>query len=359
MTDGTGAAGAVDTDALFFTSLETPAALARVNGELAPAIAEVAGRIARDPRARCWFLGGGASLAALHGGAYLLERFTGVPAAVSTGWQFLSRAPLAVDEHAFVFLASYSGQTPEILEAKRLAEARGATTIAITNTGETPLAEGAGALLDFQSKAVFTAPLAICYALAAGIMRGRGESAETGEAIALGLARLPEVMATHAEAPAVREQARTLAAAAADVDAFYVLGSGPTYGLAYKLALSVIIENLWKDAAPVDAGEFYHGPIEIIAPTGAAAAKRAFLHLVGNDASRVVSEQALRFCEAKGARALLFDAADYPEFDELFAPFALFVPTEWWVMEMAAQKRHDVDERRWMGKLSARWGEYA
>ena len=41
------------------------------------------------------------------------------------------------------------------------------------------------------------------------------------------------------------------------------------------------------------------------------------------------------------------------------APFALFVPTEHWVMEMAAQKGHDVDERRYMGKLGARWGEYA
>jgi fructoselysine 6-phosphate deglycase len=360
VTDGTGTPGAaIDTDALFFTSLETPAALARVNGDLAPAIGDVAARIAADPRARCWFLGGGASLAALHGAAYLLERFTGVPASVGTGWQFLSRAPLAVDEHAYVFLASYSGQTPEVLAARRLAEERGAVTVAVTNTPDTPLAQGARAVLDFRSKAVFTAPLAICYALAAGIMRGRGESPETAESIARGLAGLPDRMAIHADAPEVREQARSLAAAAADVDAFYVLGSGPNYGLAYKLALSVIIENLWKDAAPVDAGEFYHGPIEIIAPTGAGADRRAFLHLLGTDASRTVSEQALAFCAARGARSLVFDAGAYPGFDELFAPFALFVPTEWWVMEMAAQKGHDVDERRWMGKLSARWGEYA
>jgi fructoselysine 6-phosphate deglycase len=293
----------------------------------------------------------------MHGGAYLLERFTGVPASVATGWQFLSRQSHAVDEHAHVFLTSYSGETPEVIEAQRFAASRGASTIAITNTAETPLAQDASAALDFQSKAVFTAPLAIAYALAAHVMRGRGENAQTGATILKELRTLPQLMALQAEQ--TRDLARRLAAEAADVDVFYVIGSGPNYGLAYKLALSVIIENLWKDAAPVDAGEFYHGPIEIIPQEGTPDDRRAFLHLVGTDASRAVSDQAVRFCEQKGARNLVFDAAAYPDFSELFAPFALFVPTEHWVMEMATQKGHDVDERRYMGKLGARWGEYA
>ena len=140
---------------------------------------------------------------------------------------------------------------------------------------------------------------------------------------------------------------------------FYVLGSGPLFGLAFKLALSVVIENLWLDAAPVDTGEFYHGPIEIIAPDSAARERRILLHLVGTDASRTVSEQAIAFCKQKGARQLIYDLRDYPEFSELFAPFALFAPTEWLIMYMAAQKNHDVDERRYMGKIGARWGEYA
>lgn len=347
----------VNTNALFFTSLVTPDALARVNGPLAPVIADAAKAIAADPKARVWFLGGGASLSAMHGGAYLLERFTGIPASVSTGWQFLSREPLSVDEHATVVLASYSGETPEILQAKAFAESRGARTIAVTNTTSTPLAQGASNVFDFQSKAVFTAPLAICYALAAGIMQARGESAAVGADIMRELAGLPDLMATHNTRS--RAIAQKLAADAADINSYYVIGSGPNYGLAYKLALSVVIENLWKDAAPVDAGEFYHGPIEIIAGSGDEKQPRAFMHLVGTDASRHVSEQAVRFCANKGARSLIFDAADYPEFSPLFAPFALFVPTEWWVMEMAANKHHDVDERRWMGKIGARWGEYA
>jgi fructoselysine 6-phosphate deglycase len=347
----------LDTEALFFTSLVTPNAIRRVVTDLEPVIADIAAGIAATRSPRLYFLGGGASLAAMLGGAYLLDRFTSVPAQAATGWQFLSRQPHAVDENAVVVLTSYSGETPEILEAKNFAESRGAKTIAITNAPETPVAQGATAVFDYQSKAVFTAPLAIVYLLAARIMEQRGENAAIGSQIAAGLAELPAKMALQAER--TQAPARESAATVGDVDVFYVVGSGPNYGLGYKLALSVIIENLWKDAVPVDAGEFYHGPIEIVPRAGAAGDKRAFLHLVGTDPSRAVSEQAIAFCRKLGARQLIFDAADYPEFGELFAPFALFVPTEWWVMHMAAQKGHDVDERRWMGKIGARWGEYA
>ena len=75
--------------------------------------------------------------------------------------------------------------------------------------------------------------------------------------------------------------------------------------------------------------------------------KPAEPHRVGTDAYPDVSKQAVRFCESKGARNLVFDMRDYSEFGELFAPFALFVPTEWWVMEMAAQKNHGVATLRW------------
>ena len=345
----------INTESLFFASLATPEAIERVNETLAPTIARLANDIAAVASPKVYFVACGASLAAFEGARYLLDRFTTVTSTACTGWEFLSRAPLAVDERAFVFVMSYSGQTPEVVQSKELALARGARVIAISNTTETPLAQGLSDVLDYQSKAVYTAPLAIVYLLAAHIMRARGESVETAEQIMAELPRLPQKVAALIES--TREQAREFAAQCADAQMLYVLGAGPLYGLAYKLSLSVVIENLWLDAAPVDAGEFYHGPIEIVSPD-AAQERRVFLHLVGSDASRTVSEQAIAFCRQKGARQLVYDVKDYAAFGELFAPFALFVPTEWFIMYMAAQKNHDVDERRYMGKIGARWGEY-
>ncbi|HQY32058.1 MAG TPA: SIS domain-containing protein, partial [Thermomicrobiales bacterium] len=326
-------------------------------GRLATTITEIAAAIAKSPQPRLYFIGGGASNAALHGGKYLLDRFSSVPSDVLTGWQFISRHPSSLDENSFLFLTSYSGQTPEVLQCRDLAKDAGARVIAITDTTSTPLAQGADWVLDYRSKAVFTVPLALVYLVAGEVLKAKGESAAAASEILTGVARLPDLMAPLAVSS--DPLARALAAEVPDVKMVYVIGSGPNYGLAYKLALSVVIENLWLDSAPVDSGEFYHGPIEIISGDPAVDQSRAFLHLVGTDASRTVSEQAIAFGKAKGTRQLLFDARDYPDFGELFAPFALFVPTEWWVMHMAAQKQHDVDERRYMGKIGARWGEYA
>jgi fructoselysine 6-phosphate deglycase len=346
----------INTEALFFASKVTPAAIERVRDTLAPSIEELAKKIAAQKKTRLFMVGGGASLAAMMGAQYLLDRYTDVKSDVMTGWQFLARAPYACDRNSIVFVISYSGETPEVLEAKKLASERGATVVAITNTQETPLAQGASLVLDYQSKAVYTAPLAIVYLLAAQIMKIRDQNAEVGRHIIEELGRLPgkvDELVT-----STREPARELAASFSDAGGFYVLGSGPLFGLAYKLSLSVVIENLWIDAAPVDTGEFYHGPIEIIPPAGESKLRMPILHMIGTDVTRTVSERARRFCTKHNAAQLVFDAKDYPEFGELFSPFALFVPTEWFVMYMAAQKDHDVDERRFMGKIGSHWGDY-
>src|SRR4051794_18280585 len=105
-----------DTDALFFTSLVTPADIAENHARLTATITDIAAAIAKSPRPRLYFIGGGASLAAMHGGKYLLDRFSSVPSDVLTGWQFISRNPASLDENSFLFLTSYSGQTPEVLQ---------------------------------------------------------------------------------------------------------------------------------------------------------------------------------------------------------------------------------------------------
>lgn len=348
---------APNTDALFFTSLVTAGAIAENRDRLGGVIKEIALTIAKSERPRLYLIGGGASNAAMHGAKYLLDRFSGLPSDVMTGWQFVSRDPASLDENSFLVLTSYSGQTPEVLNAKAIAQAAGARVIAVTNTDATPLAHGADWVLDYRGKAVFTVPLALVYLLAGEILVARAESPTASNEIIRGVAKLPEWFAPIATSSEAMGQ--KLAAEAGDINTFYVLGGGPNYGLAYKLALSVVIENLWLDAVPVDSGEFYHGPIEIVSGNPEIDRSRGFLHLVGTDSSRTVSEQAIRFLSGKNARQLIFDARDFPDFGELFAPFALFAPTEWWVMHMAAQKGHDVDERRYMGKLSARWGEYA
>lgn len=346
----------LNTDALFFASLVTPAAVADGAERLDGSIEELAKEIGGNPNARVFFVGGGASLAAMMGAQYLLDRYTSVPSEAYTGWQFLSRDPYALGKDSYVFTVSYSGQTPEVNDAAELATERGARVIALTDTTETPLAGRSGLVLDYRSKAVYTAPLALIYRLAAHVMRARDENVETANQILAELDGLPALLEAHNEK--TREPARDAAARFTEAGGFYVIASGPLFGLAFKLSLSVVVENLWIDAAPVDAGEFYHGPIEIIPTENAEEMHMPLMHLVGTDGTREVSQRAVKFGEQRGAPQIVFDAAEYPQFSELFSPFALFAPTEWMIMYMAAQKGHDVDERRYMGKIGKVWGDY-
>ena len=344
------------TDSLFFASLVTPDAIKHAEENLAPVLREIARKIIDTPSPRLYFIGCGASLSAMMGGKYLLDRFTSIPSYAYSGWQFIHRAPRAVTEQAFVFTTSYSGQTPEVQEAKRFALERTATTIAITDNKSTPLAQDADYVLDYQSKAVYTAPLAIMYLLAAYLMQFGNENHKTGNEIIEETHQLPDRLAQLIEES--RQGAGELAEQFKGEEGFYVLGTGPLYSLAFKLALSVVIENLWIDGCPIDTGEFYHGPIEIVPPDQEVSQRMAFMHLVGTDSTRTVSKQAIDFCAKHNCRQLIFDAKKTPEFGELFSPFALFVPTEWFILYMSAIKEHDVDERRYMGKIGSHWGDY-
>jgi fructoselysine 6-phosphate deglycase len=324
--------------------------------DLSPTIDRIAQAIVSARAPRLYFVGCGASFSALYGAKYLLDRFTTVCSELYNGWQFTNRKPFALSKESFVFATSYSGQTPEVVEAKRIAAEASATTIAITNGKATPFAVDADYVVDYQSKAVYTAPLAVLYLLCAQIMKRRNESVATADEIISGLRALPGKLSRLAEQS--RPSSRKLAEEFMHEQGFYVLGAGPLFGLAYKLSLSVIIENLWIDGCPIDSGEFYHGPMEIVPPRPDVGRRMAILHLVGTDSSRTVSEQVIRFCQKHNVRQLVFDAREYPEFGELLSPFALFVPTEWFVSYMAALKKHDVDERRYMGKIGAYWGDY-
>lgn len=346
----------VNEDSLFFTAAVTPEALRQAEKTLVPTIQDISRKIAKARSPRLCLVGGGASLSSSFCGKYLFNRFTDVPADAVNGWQLLSGIPNSLGPDTFLVATSYSGETPEVLTCVEQARQRGAITIAITNTADTPLAKACSYVLDYHTKAVFTIPVALLYWLAAHAMISRKENAEEGKRIIDQMGRLPEQMEKLYRD--TRQTGKEFARRFKDETGFYVLASGPTYGLGYKLALSVVIENLWIDGCPIEAGDFYHGPIEIVPPNDRTRQTMAFLHLVGTDPSRQASEQAIAFCRKHNVRQLVFDAKDYPDFGELFSPFALFVPTEWFVMYMCAFKNHDVDERRYMGKIASRWGEY-
>ncbi|HXE45911.1 MAG TPA: SIS domain-containing protein [Conexibacter sp.] len=196
-------------------------------------------------------------------GRYLLEAATGVPVSLvapSLWTRYERHADLG--GHLLIAL-SQSGRTPEIERVVRVARAGGATVLAITNEGDSPLANAAQHVVALRAgleRAVpatktFTAQLA-AIALVAGALAPGG---------------LPELDAL-AQIPALQEElledgervapiAERLAAARAVV----TVGSGFLYAVALESALK-LLETTSLPVLAYSASDFVHGPVAVAGP---------------------------------------------------------------------------------------------
>jgi len=140
-------------------------------------------------------------------------------------------------------------------------------------------------------------------------------------------------------------ECRDLAEEYSGEDIFYCMGSGPNYGLAYKLAMTMLMEGALKHSCPLYSGEFRHGLIERVEE----GVPVIFLEsgLPGDE----LTERALRFCEKLGAENLVFRMSDYSDLNGLMSPFVLAVPLEWFVYYLAHFNGEDPGSTRHIGKV--------
>ena len=126
----------------------------------------------------------------------------------------------------------------------------------------------------------------------------------------------------------------------------YVLGSGPLAPLAYKVALTVVMENIRIGGTWCDASEWRHGPAEALERSQVDA-----LMLIGTDASRPMCERTLAFLREHGARTLAIDAAAHATVHPLLTPFVLNTMTQWFTVWSAVLRGiTDLDDRVFMGR---------
>jgi fructoselysine-6-P-deglycase FrlB-like protein len=144
---------------------------------------------------------------------------------------------------------------------------------------------------------------------------------------------------------AEQERGRALAEEFADSSLLYCVGSGPVYGLAYKFALTVFMENLRTHGSIVEAAEFRHGPAEMLERQ-----RPDLVFLVGTDESRAQTLATLAFAREHGARTAVFDASSLPAVHPLLTPFVLKVALQWFIVYGALLRGiDDLDARVYMG----------
>lgn len=160
---------------------------------------------------------------------------------------------------ALVIGISQSGASPDVVGVIRAARAQGATTLAITNTPGSDMAEAAEhhiALRAGPERAVaatktYTATLIVLAMLTAGLSDAPAEA---------DLARLPEALASVLE---LEEEARRIARDQAGMDRCVVLGRGYHYATAREWSLK-LKELAYVLADPYSSADFIHGPLALI-----------------------------------------------------------------------------------------------
>ncbi|HWJ88062.1 MAG TPA: SIS domain-containing protein [Pelagibacterium sp.] len=189
---------------------------------------------------------------------YACELTTGVPvASVGPSIASIYGAALKLDRAAAIGI-SQSGGSPDIIALLESARRSGATTVAITNTASSKLAEGANSVVDILAgteKSVAATKTFVTSAVA-GLALVADWSGD--EALLAALDTLPTAL----------EQALTtdwsaLVDATVGASSLYVLGRGPGAAIASEAALK-FKETCGLHAEAYSSAEVLHGPAAIV-----------------------------------------------------------------------------------------------
>lgn len=288
-----------------------------------------------------YLVGCGGSKAIMEPLKWLLDRYCPLSVDIYTAWEFVTRVPKRINSRSAVFLASHSGTTDEVLLALDVAKERGAKTLSLS-LGDTPLAQRADRALVYKTPAIGPVKQLVSFMVAAEVIAQAGDRAE-GERLQQRLAGIPDVL--HGVKEATEERGRALADKYKDAKGFYVMGVGPLEGLAYQFSICVLMEMQWLHSADIHAGEFRHGPYEIVEEG------TPIIHLIGTDASRPVGEKALAFAGRYGADNIVFDAKDFPAVDPDLSPLALLIALQQFAWSLSVERNHPLSTRRYMWKV--------
>ncbi|HEV2780728.1 MAG TPA: SIS domain-containing protein [Actinophytocola sp.] len=314
-------------------------------------IAEVAAAIERrGPRFALLAARGTSDHAALYA-KYLIEVLLALPAGLaSPSTTTLYGAEPDLADVLFVTV-SQSGGSPDLVEATQAARRRGALTVAVTNTPDSPLGAaaelsidiGAGPELAVAATKTYTASLIALYLLVDAVRGGAGEPVA-------GIGELAERTLSDAAGP-VRDAVDRYRFA----DRLVFTGRGYSSATAAEAALK-LAETSYLAARAYSGADLLHGPVAAIdAETGVVAVTSAGR---GGEAMReVVSTVRSRGADvvAVGSASADMDAGlriDVPRTAEEVAPILEILPLQLLALDLALARGGDPDRPRGLTKVT-------
>ena len=294
-----------------------------------------------------YLIGCGSSISTCYSIRDALASVSDLRIEVFTGYEFVYNKKLTEGENSLFIATSQSGETADTLAALRRANEFNIDTVSISNEPESSMIKEAKypvitlgntetAILGTKT---YITQLACLYQIlfAASGYEGADEILDQ-------LATMPDLIGDLLESTA--EENKKLAEELKDEDGFYCLGSGVNFGLAYKLAMTMLMEGAIKHACPLYSAEFRHGLIE------RAEKDVPLIFLDADLASDELTKIAINFSKNKlEAKTIIYNLKDYADINPLLAPFVLVIPLEWFVYYLAHFNGEDPGSTRHIGKV--------
>lgn len=299
------------------------------------------------------FVGCGASKSELYPAKYFLANASKkLRVAHYTANEFNYDTPDWLGETTVVITASLGGSTPETVKANSVAKAAGATVVSVTHAAGSALTKEADYSIVHGFEANYAAKLekmGYVMALALEILQ-QTEGYEKYDKMVEGFEKIFELAETSAQA--ARKAAKEFAEAYKDAPVVYVMSSGASAEVAYSTSICLMMEMQWINSGSFHAGEFFHGPFEIVDKDV------PFILLMNDGKTRAIDSRALTFLERFDALTTVVDAKDYgltsavsSDVATYFNPLLHTAVFRVFAEELSYIRQHPLTKRRYMWKL--------
>jgi glucosamine--fructose-6-phosphate aminotransferase (isomerizing) len=236
---------------------------------MAPHFAELAERIQREQIEHLIFVGCGSAYYNSLLGAFIFPRLAGMSAEAVEAWEFYNYA--APNGRKTMLIAqSATGASFEVLAAVRRAREGGISTLALTNTLDSPLEELADETVCFPTGqrtgpdiGVVTTRLLMLYLLALDLGRRRKVSEALVERLGEQLDHVPTIARRFLSEQ--EEAIQVLAQKYHRQSCMLVVGSGPNWFTALEAALKMEEESS-TPCRTYQVGDYHHMAISLLAP---------------------------------------------------------------------------------------------
>ena len=298
-----------------------------------------------------YFVACGGSKAAIFPGLYLLQSEAKTFSATTyTSNEFVHATPKELDERCVAVICSLKA-TAETVEAVKTANAAGAVTIAMTGNMQTGMAKVGQYVVTYSNgddQVYSDSNQANSLRIGFELLH-QFENWDKYEKAMDAYQYIDEIIAEGKKncLPAAKEWAEK----EKDESVFYVLASGPNYGVAYSMCCCHFMEMQWKHAVCLHTGEYFHGPFETTDK------ELPMILLMSEGRTRALDERCLKFLNTYAENFIVIDFKELnvgkidESVVEFFNPVVMIPIERYYVSQMAEVRGHSMDDRRYMWKV--------